>query len=147
MASVLVHANLLRCSPGLYSLDGDSVTLLAKEQYTGVYFDLVTAAGTRVHAHATIGHWSQPGHTLESQVQERIVIDFKQALTRAWSSSLPLFADVEAVDLGHRAVCTLHVGGGLSAAMWALQQKAAAAQKTSEKKRRTNFHISVDAVA
>ena len=150
MSDVLHQANLLIRCPTLYTMESDSLQLVLRPKYAGIYFSMVTVTGCRLHCHATIGHWSSPiqAELLDDQRRGQILDVFKDAVNRAWTStsSIPTFATVEAVDLSHRALATVHVQSGLSAAMWSLQRSVGAKLKASEGRRRTNFHFSVDQV-
>ena len=148
MSDMLAQSvNLLVRSPRLYTLEPTSLRLVQNARYVGIYFTMVTAAGIRLHLHATVGHWQEPvTSALSARSQNQILTDFQKAVDRAWTSSLPIFAESPETHLGHRVLVTLHVQGGLSAAMWNMQGLVKSELNASEGKKRTNFHFSVDAV-
>ena len=145
--ALVTTTNLLIRAPTLFTLDGDSLQLVDKPKYCGIYFVMATCSGRRIPMHCTIGHWQAPTEAqLPSAKKDKILVEFREAVRRAWSSAvLPVFATVEAIDCGHRALATLHVQGGLSAKLWSLQDSVRRELGTQEKSRRTNFHFSVDA--
>ena len=141
--------SLLTRSPSLFGLDEGDVHLVENSMYAGIYFSLVTDAGIRLHCHATIGHWQhKPAAKLSDRSRDRILTRFKESLKRAFCSKvLPVFSHSDAVQLNSRIICTLHVGGSLASAMWSLQQTVQTELQTKEKRRRVNYHMSVDSLS
>jgi hypothetical protein len=146
----------LRFAPSYFTVEEGSIKLYAEKGYCSIKFRLNCKCGCklRLGCHITLLSGTfVAGHVVDARRQAKLEILVTQTIIE-YSLTLPLAPFVFALTRSkairnasgqvHRIIVPVHVQGRLSSNLWRCRSKAASVLNIIDKRRRTEFHVSID---